>query len=249
MPADLDALFDADYLACHEAEVDEPTNDAEATRIAALLRLAPGERVLDVPCGHGRIARRLAGLGAAVVGIDRSEPFLRRARADADAAGVRIDYRRQDMHALDERGTFDAVVCWFTSFGYDPDDERLRDLLRRMRCALRPGGRLLLETLNLFSAVPNPDEALTVQQLQTGEGHIRLTDRSRYDARSGRLYVHRTIERDGRARELEWSLRLFSCPELCGWLDQAGFAQVDAFDGDGRPFELDSDRLICVARS
>ena len=43
-----------------------------------MLELQPGETVLDVACGAGRFARRMADLGADVVAIDQSERFINR---------------------------------------------------------------------------------------------------------------------------------------------------------------------------
>ena len=45
-----------------------------------MLELQPGERALDIACGAGRFARRMAALGAEVVAFDHSERFIRRAR-------------------------------------------------------------------------------------------------------------------------------------------------------------------------
>ena len=45
-----------------------------------LLALKPGEQVLDIACGAGRFARRMAGLGAVVTAIDHADKFLSRAR-------------------------------------------------------------------------------------------------------------------------------------------------------------------------
>jgi SAM-dependent methyltransferase len=81
-----------------------------------LLNLRRGERVLDVACGAGRMARRMADAGAHVVAVDGAERFLARARTRSTGYGERIEYRNvdaSDREALLElgEGTFDAVVC------------------------------------------------------------------------------------------------------------------------------------------
>jgi SAM-dependent methyltransferase len=81
-----------------------------------LLNLRRGERVLDVACGAGRMARRLADAGAHVVAVDRAERFLARARSRSAGYGGRIEYRNVDAcdrEALLDlgEGAFDAVVC------------------------------------------------------------------------------------------------------------------------------------------
>ena len=54
--------------------------------------LRPGMSVLDLACGHGELANRLAARGCQVTGLDSSAVFLDRARAEAAAAGVSADY-------------------------------------------------------------------------------------------------------------------------------------------------------------
>jgi 2-polyprenyl-3-methyl-5-hydroxy-6-metoxy-1,4-benzoquinol methylase len=48
--------------------------------------------VLDLACGHGRIANRLTQRGARVTGLDATPLFLEQARRDAAARGVEVDY-------------------------------------------------------------------------------------------------------------------------------------------------------------
>src|SRR5690606_38711568 len=132
-----------------------PRSDAGAALIEGLLGLRPGERVLDLACGTGRIAVRLAERGARMTGLDRSALFLEHARRAAEQRGVAVDWVEGDVRELDDVERFDAVVHWFTSFGYF-DDARNRDVLCRIRRSLRPGGRLLLETMNLHQVVFDP---------------------------------------------------------------------------------------------
>jgi cyclopropane fatty-acyl-phospholipid synthase-like methyltransferase len=60
-------LFDEDYLYFYDEVLSAERADADAEVVARLLRLEPGARVLDVPCGTGRIAGRLAARGCEVV--------------------------------------------------------------------------------------------------------------------------------------------------------------------------------------
>ena len=246
--AAFDELFDQDYLEFYAAELNDDTNDDEAHTIAELLQLQPGMRILDLPCGHGRIARRLAAMGADVTGIDRSEPFLDHARTDATAHRVAIDYRSGDMRTIACENEFDVVLNWFTSFGYE-DDATLRTMLKRMHRALVPGGRLLLETLNVHECNLLPGEHSHSKELRDAAGTHFLIDRASYDPHDGRLHVRRFITRSGKAtRSISYQLRLFSLTELTSWLHDAGFASVQAFGSDGEVFRTDSARLIVIAQ-
>lgn len=108
-----------------------------------LLALQPGERVLDIACGNGVFARRLASLGARVTATDFSQRFLDLARARSEP-GVEIDYRLADatdeeqLAALGE-GRFDAVVCNMALM----DMPVIDPLFRAVRRLLGSGGRFV----------------------------------------------------------------------------------------------------------
>jgi SAM-dependent methyltransferase len=140
---DFEATFGDDYLYFYRRMLTDEVSDGDTDDIVALLGLAPGDSVLDAPCGHGRISNRLADRGCDVVGVDASELFLGVARE----AGSAVDYRRGDLRDLPVDGPFDAALSWFTSFGYFDDDGNRR-VLSEYRRVLRPGGRLLIEMHN-----------------------------------------------------------------------------------------------------
>lgn len=109
-----------------------------------LLEVQTGERVLDLACGNGVFARRMAQLGAAVVACDFSPQMIAQARQRITPESERIDYRVVD--ATDETqlralgaGDFDAAVC---SMAFH-DIATLDPLMRALRDLLRPGGRFV----------------------------------------------------------------------------------------------------------
>jgi 2-polyprenyl-3-methyl-5-hydroxy-6-metoxy-1,4-benzoquinol methylase len=121
-----------------------------------LLAVKPGERVLDVACGNGQMARRLAQLGAAVVATDFSAALIEKAKARTPDSP--IDYRvvdATDESALLALGTasFDAVVCNMAL----QDIADIDPLFRAVKRLLRPGGRFVFTTthpcFNLASTV------------------------------------------------------------------------------------------------
>ncbi|MBI5202634.1 MAG: class I SAM-dependent methyltransferase [Elusimicrobia bacterium] len=124
--------------------------DKTAAEIRALKKLLPRPpaRVLDVACGTGRHAVRLAKLGYSVVGADQSSSYLTLARGHARRAGVKIDFIRRDMRRLGLDGRFAAGVNLWTSFGYFDTPGQDVAALRSMRAALKPGGRLILEIVD-----------------------------------------------------------------------------------------------------
>lgn len=235
-------VFDEDYLYFYETFLTDELSDRQAELLWTLLELEPGMDVLDLACGHGRIANRLAARGAGVVGLDATPLFLERARADADARGVRVEYVEGDMRDVPWDGRFDRIVSWFTSFGYFDDDEN-RAALREAHRALRPGGRLAIENNNLAELLRRWQAAIVVER----DGDFAI-DRSTFDPTTGRAVTERVIVRGGRSRRFEFRVRMFVAVELREWLLETGFESVEFYDGEGKPLTADGRRMITVAR-
>src|SRR5437764_454779 len=88
---------------------------ADADFIEKALNVAPGARLLDVPCGNGRHSIELTRRGYRMTGIDLSQEFLDAARA----SGVDAEWRFGDMRDLKlETEQFDGAFCFGNSFCY-----------------------------------------------------------------------------------------------------------------------------------
>ena len=109
-----------------------------------LLDIQGGEMILDVACGNGVFTRRLAQLGAQVLGVDFSQEFLQLARGRTTDYDDRIDYQvvdATDEAALRQLGQqrFDAAVCNMALM----DMATIDPLLRALRHLLKPAGRFV----------------------------------------------------------------------------------------------------------
>jgi SAM-dependent methyltransferase len=237
--------FDDDYLYFYRDYLTDDRADSETDVIARILGLTPGDRVLDCPCGNGRISARLARRGCHVVGLDASPLMVGKARELAASLGVSIDLLQADMRSVSWEASFDVVINWFTSFGYF-DDQTNRDLLARFARALRPGGRLLVEPVNperfVAALAPGATELLDVTEI----GGDVMIDRFRYDPTTGRVTTYRRILRAGGNRTIEYSTRALTFTELRSWLLDAGFTDARIVDDDAFG-EVLSKRQLVVA--
>ena len=233
--------FDQDYLDFYAPLLTDERTNAEVDTIWSLLGLVPGTAVLDLACGHGRIANRLAQRGARVTGLDATSMFLDIARVDAERLGVDVDYVLGDMRDLPWTERFDVVVSWFTSYGYFDDDQN-RLVLNEVRRCLRRDGRLILDLNHRDGLLPvwRPTDVV-----HRPDGI--MIDEREFDPLTGRNNTTRTVVRDGSVRRFTFFTRLFSFTELRTWLLDAGFRDVAAYARDGTELARTTTRMILVA--
>ena len=210
---DVEAVFDAadyQYFYGNALRPERTTHDVDLVR--RLLDIHAGMAVLDLACGHGRIANPLAALGCRVVGLDITPAFLDQARHEAAVSGLMIEYVEGDMRSLPWAGRFDSILSLFTAYGYFDDDDN-RAVLAQAYRALKPGGRLLIDLNNRDYILKNYQHASVIER----DGNYMI-DRMRYDVSTDRNHTERIIVRDGQIRHMRFFVRLFTYPELAAWL-------------------------------
>ena len=220
--------------------------DEQVDFVARALELPEGARVLDLCCGHGRHAVRLAQRGYRVTGLDISAYHLRLAKAAARKAGVAIGWIRGDMREIPrEAGRFDAVINMFTAFGYFDTEEENQRVLDGVARSLRKGGRFLIDTMNhdwLMRVFRDSDCSKRVDGSYVAE--MRW-----YDIRTGRVIVEMLhFPPAGRPRRRWHSVRLYTYTELATMLSKAGLRVARSWGGfDGSELTMQSARLIVMA--
>lgn len=88
------------------------SDDPYFRAIEALIGDVAGQRICDLACGQGRVARHLAAQGASVVGVDLSAKLLEIARRHEENEPLGVEYIHADVQRLDDAtfGPFDGVV-------------------------------------------------------------------------------------------------------------------------------------------
>lgn len=213
-------FFDADYLRLWRPSVTEERTRHEAEGLWQLLGLQASSRVLDAPCGYGRLSKPLAERGAYVLGADRSQLLVERAeqeRGELPKASLR--YLRHDLrHPLSEGG-FDVAINIFSSLGYGTEEDDLR-IVKTLAQAVRPGGFVFFETNHRDPVVAMlsrgskpaqrlPDGTLVVEELE-------------FDAVQGRIETCWYWSGPSGSGQKSASLRIYSATELLALLERAG---------------------------
>jgi SAM-dependent methyltransferase len=120
----------------------------EAAGLSDFLHLAPGSRVMDIGCGHGRHALALAERGHEVIGIDFAVALLTRARHLGVDLGVRAHWIRGDMRRLPMRSGCAEAAILIDAFGFFETEEENEVVLREVARVLSARGRLALKVVN-----------------------------------------------------------------------------------------------------
>lgn len=218
-------------------------SDAEAEALRQLLPDPPA-RVLDVPCGPGRHSVRLAAAGYEVTGVDSSALFLDLARGEARRVGVSVDFVESDMRALLHEDQFDVVLCLSTSIGYF-DEATNQDVVGRMTRALRPGGRLTMQTMNRDWLVANYQPRLWQDVDEYG---VVWQERS-FDSVTGvNRGSHIWRLPSGEITRRDHSLRVYTATELGPMLEFAGLTSMEWYgDLAGQPLTHESRWIVVIA--
>ncbi len=229
-----DGFFENDWLEQIALGIPDEQTAEQVEFLVEKVGLEKGARVLDLACGHGRIALELARRGYRVTGLDLSPRSLQLAREAAERDGLEIEWVEADMRDIPAGAEFDAVVNVFTAL--------LVELDRAALPLLKPAFAV---------AADEPEQVDDVDEETATYGERACdTDEHEFDFLRGRNAARWTfLYPDGRRSELLHSVRTYTPHELASMLERAGLAVEEAWGGwDGSELSFESRRLIMLAR-
>ncbi len=234
--------FGEDYLKVYPHRDDREAK-TQVDFVAKFLQLINGARVLDLGCGMGRHAVELSQRGYCVACLDLSSVLLHLAKKRSGLT-CRAHFVQADMRRIPFAGVFDAVLIFFTTFGYFKEDEENRRTLVSIREVLKPGGWFFLDYLNKEFVV----SGLVPSDSCFRNGYEILQER-RYNQKEQRIEKKIKIKENGQVREYRESVRLYTLAEMQAMLTVAGLTLAKTFgDFDGSDFTSASPRLILAGK-
>lgn len=220
---------------------------ADADFLAGALHASPGSRLLDVPCGNGRVALELARRDYHLTAVDQDAAQLAAGEKAAVEKAVgreklKIQWRRADMRRLRFRESFDGAYCFGNSFGYF-GAEGTAAFLAGMGRALRPGGRLVIDTeVAAETLLPNLEHRIWQEA-----GGIAVLAEYDYHPAESRLDTTFTFIKGKRREVRKASQWVFTIGEIGRMLAAAGVTILELHaDTTGEPFEPGAPRLLLV---
>ena len=193
-------------------------------QVTRLLGLKPPMTILDLCCGLGRHSLELARRGFQVTGVDRTAVYLEKARKQADAEKLPIEFVQEDMRKFCRPHAFDVVLNFYTSFGYFENPAEDRRVIVNMEKSLKKDGRLVMEMMGKEILA----RIFRERDWREEDGVIWLEERK--VSKDWTWIDNRWILLRGDKRnEFRISHRLYSAAELAALLKDCGFRSVDIY--------------------
>lgn len=215
------------------------------------LALESGGPVLDLGCGTGMLACRIAGEVSPVVGVDPAAGMLRIARSRPGAKLV--EWIEGDARRLDLGRRFNLIYMTGHAFQVFLTDEDALAVLRAAARHLSPRGRLAFETRNPAARAWlswTAEQSRTVAPM-TRRGRIEESCGAEFDPVTGiAALTHRYRFLDEGGEQIAHSrIRFLDQPHIALLLETAGLAPLAWHgDWDRSPYSTAAKELIAVAR-
>lgn len=216
----------------------ESQGQPDAELIWKALELEAGRKILDCPCGDGRVSVHLAEKGALVTGVDLNAGFIATARERFARHGLEGEFEAGDMRLLNFDRQFDTVINWFNSFGYF-DVETDFEVLKGMARSLRPGGLLLVEAPSRNNVIKN------TQKKFDSQGQELL---QQWDEMTERMYMPVAEDKNTGSAGVVAGPRLYSLTQYRLLFRLSGLDLKEAVDENLDSFSDKSRRMILIAR-
>lgn len=240
-------FFEDDYLKTYGDLLTEEQTTNETNFIEANLDLKKGAEILDLCCGEGRHSIALASRGYRVTSLDLSPDYLRTANEMANERGVSIKTVLADMRESRFFDQFDAVINMFTAFGYlESETEDLKVLDSASR-ALKPGGKLLLDTINREWVMANN---ISTEWRTDDNGTVHLESREMDLETSLNHVTFTTIDTKGnRDSSVGHHIRMYTLTEMINMFQAVGLKYQGVYGGfDGESYSRNCKRMIVVGK-
>lgn len=249
-------VFGEGYARAYDTLYGDKDYGAECDAILRFAPVAQGSSFLDLGCGTGGHAWHLARRGYRVLGVDRSDQAVARARTKAPSAdaAARATFHVGDVQSFRAGEQFDVAIMMFAVLGYQTSNAEVLAALGTARAHLAPGGMFLFDVWHGPAVLTQrPSERVKVvdhgggRLIRAARGELDvLRNVCRVDYRLWDLTPQGVVE-----TEEAHTMRYFFAPELALLLDSAGFelAALTAFPETERAANPDDWNILVAARA
>lgn len=241
----------ADFFQGAALELWRRANSSEDTQrevqfLKEALAAPVGGKLIDLPCGNGRLSIPMALLGYEVTGVDFSQTLVEEARSKAKAYKCKTNFIKADMRELTCKSEFDGAFCMGNSFGYF-DRAGTTTFLKTVGKSLKPKARFIMESFMVAECfLVNGSER---EWLQRGDMYMLVENN--YDCRNSTVESKYVFIENGKEETRLATHWVYTTGELCQILEEAGFTVDELLSSpdpdEPEPFTLGAERLVVVA--
>jgi 2-polyprenyl-3-methyl-5-hydroxy-6-metoxy-1,4-benzoquinol methylase len=193
------------------------------------------KKILDAPCGYGRISNLLGAAGYNVTGVDINAYFVDIAKKGADKKRLAVNYLIKDIFSFNPKNKYDVVLNIFTSIGYFESDDKNEFFIKKICDLVRSGGTLILETINPFGVLKRyKNKEVSI----TNDG-TKIVQERFFDPKTS-TNIERITDYypNGKIFKGLHCVRFYYPHELIKICEKYGLKNVDILDGNGRKKNL-----------
>jgi len=210
--------------------------------IIDVMSLHGKKKILDIPCGNGRISNILSRKGFDVTGIDFNKHLLNFAKKEALKKKLKTRFFNISMFDIKWENEFDSAICFWGSFGYSTDENNI-NFLREIYSSLGNNGKFLIDTVTAETLLPKFQRR---GWMKIGDIYI-LEDRT-YNTLNSRIDVEWTFIKKNKAEIKHTSIRLYTYKELINIMKDIGFREFSSYGSLKKDkFTINSNRLYLIA--
>jgi SAM-dependent methyltransferase len=191
-----------------------------------LSKLQPSNRILDICCGNGHLAKMMTEKGFSVTGIDGSDEMLRYARENSPPSEFQI----ADAREFQFESVFDAAISTCDSLNHIMSVSELRQAFTNAYNAIKSGGYFLFDLNNLDG----------YHKYWKGESHGKVEDdcalviKFLYNEESRKATIDsaffRLIDNAWQRTDLQLTQRYYPPDDVLEMLEEIGFKGIEMYD-------------------
>jgi len=218
---------------------------SDVKELISLLNLDGTENILDAPSGTARHVTEFSKRGYTITGIDINPELLKIGKSLPQNKKIKL-IRRNLNNLTPFKRKFDVTLNLFTSIGYFETDKKNEAVIKQLFNTLKPGGRLVVDTINGARLLNNFSPRSWVENKNFIMGEVRNYDKKTRYNEAIQFFVDL---KDGSVDSHYHRIRIYRATELVRILKKCGAKTVKTYsDFKGTPFNAkESMRMVLVA--
>jgi len=141
-------VFGKEYSSTYDILYQDKDYDKECDLIEQIIQnhyQSNPRTILDLGCGTGNHALRLARRGYSVTGVDQSREMLKIAREKSDDEHLNCSFINSSIQTFQSEHQYDIIIMMFAVLGYLSNNDDLVQALNTVRKSLKPGGLFICD--------------------------------------------------------------------------------------------------------